>query len=213
MFPKADYYPSSRRREQGERAPTEARGGGTGPVSLLAWGVEQDLFELTAVDPLARDYAQVVRQSGCSYPVIPIGRGRRKPFCHVRLECLRPRIFQQCARPRGLANPGLQELTRVVDKGGIIYSEGFIQWRGLESPLAWTAPALTFCSEHGQLVHYGRDGSRTSLMEEFEREPIYETARDSMIAQSSHMAMSGTRAWADWHLDDWYTFVMRVTAD
>ena len=44
---------------------------GSGPVSLLAFGVEQGLFEVTAVDPLASVYDEILSKYGISYPIKP----------------------------------------------------------------------------------------------------------------------------------------------
>ena len=44
---------------------------GSGPTSILAWGVQQNLFQVTAVDPLADVYRALLKKHNISYPIIP----------------------------------------------------------------------------------------------------------------------------------------------
>ena len=44
---------------------------GSGPVSLLAFGMEQGLFEVTAIDPLASVYDEILSKYGISYAIKP----------------------------------------------------------------------------------------------------------------------------------------------
>ena len=45
---------------------------GSGPVSLLAWGVDEAAVEMTAVDPLARTYEEMMKSYDYDYPVRPV---------------------------------------------------------------------------------------------------------------------------------------------
>ena len=45
---------------------------GSGPMSNLAWGVDQGLLTVTAVDVLAEHYAALLRRYGVDYPVRPV---------------------------------------------------------------------------------------------------------------------------------------------
>jgi len=45
---------------------------GSGPLSILASGIDQGLFDITAIDPLAQVYNKLMRQNGLSYPVKPV---------------------------------------------------------------------------------------------------------------------------------------------
>jgi hypothetical protein len=67
-------FPTDLRRWVGvlteKRGQLEALELGSGPVSLLAWGVKERLFRLTALDPLADEYAKLM--DDCSYPIAPV---------------------------------------------------------------------------------------------------------------------------------------------
>ncbi|MCX5706094.1 MAG: methyltransferase domain-containing protein [Candidatus Omnitrophica bacterium] len=53
---------------------------GSGPVSLLAWGVNKNLFHVVAIDALADSYEKIMKNYKYSYPIKPIkGYGERLP--------------------------------------------------------------------------------------------------------------------------------------
>jgi SAM-dependent methyltransferase len=184
---------------------------GPGPVSLLAWGVEEDLFELTAVDPLARQYASLLRQNGCSYPVSPrygVGENLSATFSASAFDlAYSSNALDHTVSPRRT----LEELARVVHVGGIIYSEGFVRegtnsaWQGLHQH--------DLVPESRHLARYGRDGSRISLAEGLPLEPIYEcveTLAERSIESHGYEWDENENRGRDWRSDDWYTFVFRV---
>lgn len=185
---------------------------GSGPVSLMAWGVEQGLFELTAVDPLAGKYERLMRKVPCSYPVKPIegfGEDLSALFARNTFDlAYSSNALDHTSSPRRC----LEELTRMVDEGGIIYCEGFVRegakggWQGLHQH--------DLVPENGHLVRYGRDGSRSVVTEGLAVELIYErvqTLADRSLR--SHGYEWDDTSERDWRLDDWYTLVFAVKED
>ncbi len=185
---------------------------GSGPVSIMAWGVEQGLFELTAVDPLAREYERLMRKVPCSYPVKPM-----EGFGENLSALLAPKTFDLAYSGNALDHTSsprrcLEELTQVVDEGGIIYCEGFVRegtnagWQGLHQH--------DLVPENGHLVRYGRDGSRSVVTEGLAVELVDErvqTLADRSLR--SHGYEWDDNSERDWRLDDWYTLVFAVKDD
>jgi SAM-dependent methyltransferase len=182
---------------------------GSGPVSLLAWGVDQGLFELTAIDPLAREYARLTRELPCSYPVTPtLG------FGEDLLTRFSPSTFDLAYSGNALDHASsprrcMEELTQVVDDGGIIYCEGFVRegtnagWQGLHRH--------DLVPEGGHLVRYGRDGQRSAVSEGLPLELLAQsvhTLGDRGLKSHGYEWDPGSER--DWRLDDWYTLVFAV---
>ena len=179
---------------------------GSGPVSLLAWGVEQGLFDLTAVDPLAGEYERLMRQNGCMYPVKPVegfGENLTGLFAPSTFDiAYASNALDHTASPRRC----LEELTRVVGDGGVMYFEGFVRegtnagWQGLHQH--------DLVPEDGHLVDYARDGSRTVLTEALGLERVHESVQTlGDRALASHGYEWDESSDRDWRLDNWYTMV------
>jgi SAM-dependent methyltransferase len=134
---------------------------GPGPVSLLAWGVEQCRFDLLAVDPLATQYARMLRRYGLAYPVRPVpgsGEWLRRVAADGSFDAAyssnaldHARSPQEC----------LRNLVRAMKRGGSIVLEGFCRegtnsgWEGLHRH--------DLVPDGGHLLHYDRRGRCTNL--------------------------------------------------
>lgn len=134
---------------------------GSGPISNLAYGVEQGLFSLTAIDPLAKKYQRLLRDVGLSYPVKPRkGTGERlvKKFGRDAFD-----IAYCCNALDHMVSPRrcVSEMHEVVKKGGFILIEAFVRegtfegWHGLHQH--------DLVPEENQLIHYDPNGVRTDL--------------------------------------------------
>jgi SAM-dependent methyltransferase len=182
---------------------------GSGPVSLLAWGVDQGLFEVAAVDPLAREYERLMRNVHCSYPVKPIqgfGEQLSARFAPDTFDlAYSSNALDHTASPRRC----LEEMTQVVAAGGIIYCEGFVRegtnagWQGLHQH--------DLVPENGHLVRYARQGSRSvvtdGLAVEFVCQRVQTLAERSL---RSHGYGWDEHSERDWRSDAWYTLVFEV---
>lgn len=159
------FPPSLRRcleaiREDGECLPRVLELG-SGPVSLLAAGVEQRWCELTAIDPLASEYAAMLAGFGLRFPVGPIaGSGESLPAV------VRDRSFDVAYSGNAIDHATsprdcVINLVRAVKPGGRVILEGFCRegsnagWEGLHQH--------DLVAESGHLVHYSRQGVRTSI--------------------------------------------------
>jgi SAM-dependent methyltransferase len=182
---------------------------GSGPVSLLAWGVDQGLFELTAIDPLAREYERLTLEVPCSYPVKPtegFGEHLSAQFAANTFDlAYSSNALDHVSSPRRC----LEELTRVVDEGGILYCEGFVRegtnagWQGLHQH--------DLVPEDGQLVRYGRDGRRSVLTEGLPADTVEQ--RVETLAERSIRSLGydwDESSKRDWRSDAWYTLVLEI---
>ncbi len=183
---------------------------GSGPVSLLAWGVQQNLFDLTAVDPLAIEYQKLLAKYGIDYPVKPI-----EGYAENLLSILPEKSFQIVYSSNALdhvVSPRkcLENIYSVVAPGGFVCLEGFCRegtnanWVGLHQH--------DLLVENGQLLHFNKHGDRTILTENIELKCIYEKIMpfaDRSIDSFGHES-TVPGVVSDWHFRDWYTIVFRV---
>jgi SAM-dependent methyltransferase len=179
---------------------------GSGPVSLLAWGVEERLFHLTAVDPLADEYARLM--AGCSYPVKPVmGFGERLSGLFP------PSSFDLAYSSNALdhtRNPRecMRQLAMMVKDGGILYCEGFLregtnaEWEGLHQH--------DLVPEDGHLVAYDITGQRAVVTEALGLECLQQRV-EPLAARglTSHGYEWNEQEARDWRYDDWFTLVWR----
>jgi SAM-dependent methyltransferase len=183
---------------------------GSGPLSLLAWGVAEGFIDLKAVDPLAEAYQRLLARHGIAYPVAPVpGSGE------ALTELFEPDSFDfgfasnsldHAEDPRGC----LAQLATVVAPGGFLYAEGFVR-EGTNS--AWQG-----VHQHdlilldGALLRYDRRGAGTVITEGLGLECIDQTivsfADRGLTTHGYEWSESHERDWRD---DDWYTGVWRVT--
>ena len=110
---------------------------GCGPLSPLAWGVEQKLFDLTAIDPLAEEYVSLLNKNKISYPVKPI-----KCTAEEMLDLFNKESFDIVYSRNALDHAAdvkkcIQNIYEVLNKDGIFLLEGFVRegthlnWIGL----------------------------------------------------------------------------------
>lgn len=184
---------------------------GSGPVSLLAWGVEKGLFTLIAVDPLAETYEQLMHSHGYSYPVAPVeGKGEELTnlFPARRFDVIYSSNAIDHAESPAMC---VAAMTNVLTETGILYLEGFVRegsksnWYGLHRH------DLVPCD--GQLVRYGPNGSGTPVTEGLALTCIHER-----VAPFRDRGLEGLGyEWpephgSDWRDDPWYTMVFTKTS-
>src|SRR5262245_15815490 len=110
---------------------------GSGPLSLLAAGVDRALFDLVAVDPLAVAYRNLLRMYGIRYPIDPIaGRGETlaAQFPLTRFDAV------YCSNALDHTRSPIRSIAQMCDvlrPGGFLVLEGFVRegseggWAGL----------------------------------------------------------------------------------
>lgn len=110
---------------------------GSGPLSPLAWGVDQQLIEVIAIDPLAYVYRDILLRFDIDYPIKPIyGVGEKvtKMFKKGYFDVIYTRnAIDHSDSPFSC----IKNMVTVLKDGGILYTEGFQNegtrnnWRGL----------------------------------------------------------------------------------
>jgi SAM-dependent methyltransferase len=180
---------------------------GSGPVSLLAWGVRQKLIELTAIDPLAVEYRLLLETYGFDYPVKPV-----RAYAEDLLTIFQENTFDIIYSGNALDHVRspmkcIENIRRVVRPGGFLYLEGFCRegtnakWSGLHQH--------DLLVENGQLLHFNRGGDRTNLTEGLGLKCIYESIVpfvNRSIGSFGHESPVAGEI-SDWHFRDWYTIV------
>jgi SAM-dependent methyltransferase len=126
---------------------------GSGPLSHLAYGVEQKAIAVTAIDPLAPQYERLMARLGASWPIRPrLGYGEQvarefpgQPFA-IAYVC---NALDHTLSPRAC----VENMAAVVRPGGFIYIEGFSRegtnegWRGLHRFDLFPAKGRVLCQE------------------------------------------------------------------
>lgn len=185
---------------------------GSGPVSLLAAGVEKGWLDLVAVDPLAVEYAGMMERYGLAFPVRPVaGTGESL------LDVVAERWFDVAYSGNAIdhaADPGacVRNLARAVRPGGRLVLEGFCHegtnagWEGLHQH--------DLVVEGGHLVHFDRGGRRSEITSEMRQlrcvwqsvGPFRERGM-RWFGYEPETDSGGTCGWFDF---DWYTLVFEV---
>ncbi len=110
---------------------------GSGPLSPLAWGVDQNIIEVIAIDPLANIYKQILMKLNIKYPVEPVqGRGEiiNEMFEKESFDVVYSRNALDHSDSPSLC---IKNMVTLLKKGGILYLEGFVnegstnRWEGL----------------------------------------------------------------------------------
>ena len=134
---------------------------GSGPVSLLAAGVEQRWCELLAIDPLAREYAAMLARFGLRFPVVPLAGCGETLFEGVPERAFDVAYSGNAIDHATAPRDCVRNLARAVKPGGRVILEGFCRegsnagWEGLHQH--------DLVAESGHLVHYDRRGVRTVI--------------------------------------------------
>lgn len=134
---------------------------GSGPVSPLVWGIEINLLDVVAIDPLADSYNNLLKKLNYSYPIKPI-----KCYGEDIMDIFDNESFDivYCANALDHAiSPKrcMDNMYNVLKKDGIIYLTGYIRegthanWVGLHQH--------DLIPENGQLLHYDQKGNMTNL--------------------------------------------------
>ena len=185
---------------------------GSGPLSLLAGGVERGWLELTAIDPLAIPYARMMARHGAKHPVQPLaGRGESL------FEVVQPRTFDIAYSGNAIDHASdpracVANLARAVRVGGRLVLEGFCHeatnagWEGLHQH--------DLVPERGELVHYDRARARRVLSEGLALRCLAQEVRPfsrtglRWFGYEPESAGGGLCGWFEF---DWYTLVFEVT--
>jgi len=183
---------------------------GPGPVSLLSAGVDQGLFEITAIDPLADVYKKLMRQNGLSYPIKPVkGCGEKllKYFDKNSFDIVySSNALDHTISPREC----MIQMSQVVIQGGIIFLEGFLR-EG--SAAAWTGlHQHDLFPENGHLIHCNRAGIRTDLANGLPLQCIYEKImlfKERSINAFGYEVPLGIEPRDNWQFRDWYVIVYK----
>ncbi|MDH3310517.1 MAG: class I SAM-dependent methyltransferase [Gammaproteobacteria bacterium] len=185
---------------------------GPGPVSLLSAGVDQGLFEITAIDPLADIYKKIMQQNNLTYPVKPVkGYGERllKYFEKDSFDIVySSNALDHTISPREC----MVQMSQVVTQGGVIFLEGFLRegsnaaWNGLHQH--------DLFPENGHLIHCNRAGKRADLASSLPLQCIYEKImlfKDRSINAFGYEVPLGLDPRDNWQFRDWYVIVFRKT--
>ncbi len=143
---------------KGQEKPMKALEIGSGPTSTLAWAVDTGLLQLTAVDPLARDYHHLLAGRGYGqYPVRPIALSGEQLLSHFE-----PRSFELIYMRNSLDHTQyprivLANAVELLAPEGILYLEGYVKegtharWQGLHQfDFVPGEGSLTCTSEQGE---------------------------------------------------------------
>ena len=183
---------------------------GSGPVSLLAYGMEQGLFEVTAIDPLASVYDEILSKYGISYPIKPrTGYAERlvKSFGKDSFDIVySSNSLDHTISPKS----SLSQMVQVVKTGGIVFLEGFVcegshaKWTGLHQH--------DLFAENGSLMHRGPKGHLRDLTGDLGLECIHEKVtlfKERSINAFGYEVPPGLPPSANWQFRDWFTIVFR----
>jgi len=145
---------------------------GSGPVSTLGWGVEANIIEVVAIDPLAKQYSKIMKTKTYSYPINPIvGQGEKvgELFSGESFDVIYSRnALDHSSSPAQCIN----SMFKVLKEGGLVYLEGFVNvgthedWKGLHQH--------NLIPENGNLVRYDKKGSATNLTNTVKLKIIYQ---------------------------------------
>ena len=183
---------------------------GSGPVSILAWGVDQNLFQLTAVDPLAEEYDGIMKKYNFHYPVKPI-----KGYGEQLLKLFKRESFDVVYSSNALdhvVSPGksMRNICEVVKKCGIIFLEGFVNegtkenWTGLHKH--------DLFPKDGQIFHCGQERKEVSLTSRLKLKCIYQEIkrfRERGLESFGYGYLSPIESPPSYFSDDWYTIVFK----
>ncbi len=163
---------------------------GCGPLSRLAWGAEQNLFDLVAVDPLAKEYNALLKKYKISFPIKAIkgtGESLLKTFSKESFDIVYSGNALDHARN---VKKCVNSIYKILKKNGFLFLEGFIKegthshWQGLHQH------DLTI--EDGELIRYNRKGYKTNI-----------TADLGFLCV--HQEQAGKKA------GDWYKIILKKT--
>ena len=134
---------------------------GAGPLSPLGWGVDQNLFDLVAIDPLAEEYSKILNKYNISFPVKPIecsGEELTTIFDENSFDIVYCRnALDHMDNPKLVIN----NIFTVLVNGGYFYLDSFNKegthekWSGLHQHDLFI--------KKGKLIHSDKRGNKTNL--------------------------------------------------
>jgi SAM-dependent methyltransferase len=185
---------------------------GSGPTSLLAAGVEEGLFQITAVDPLARTYARLLARHSFVYPVRPIegsGESLSSMFAPASFDV----VYSSNALDHTVSPAEcLRQICEVLRPGGMLLLEGFVRegstggWEGLHQH-------DLFVEDH-RLAHEDRSGRRSPPTEDLPLVTALDTTvefRERGIDTAGYELPDGQGEEPTWARRGWYTILFRRT--
>jgi len=99
---------------------------GSCPVSMLAWGIKKNLFQITAIDPLADIYEGIMKAYNYDYPVKPIN-GYGEKLLQVVAKNSFDLVYSSNALDHARSPERcVENMVEALKKKGIICLEGFI---------------------------------------------------------------------------------------
>lgn len=110
---------------------------GCGPLSPLAWGVDQKMIEVTAIDPLAEIYSEILKKLNINFPIKPIQGVGEKIAGMFEKEYFDVVFSRNALDHSDSPTECIDNMVTVLKKGGILYLEGFTNegtanyWKGL----------------------------------------------------------------------------------
>ena len=144
---------------------------GSGPTSNLAWGVDQGLFEITAVDPLANSYNELMKQHNYVFTIKPM-EGVGEELLNLFGEETFHIIFSQNAIDHAVSpQKCILNMYSVLKEGGILYLCGNVKegtnngWYGLHQH--------DLIPIKDQLYHFDRNGNSRNLTENLKLKSIF----------------------------------------
>jgi SAM-dependent methyltransferase len=185
---------------------------GSGPVSILAAGVDEGLFNVVAVDPLAHVYRELLSLNDLRYPIQPVpGTGE------ILQTQFQSKSFDIVYSSNALDHTRsplrcLEQICEVLRSGGFLLLEGFIcegskgGWQGLHQH--------DLFPEDGHLVHVDRAGRRTVLTAQLPLTPVSQRVcefreRDIQTSGYELPANMSPDAPSSWLRRPWYTVLFR----
>jgi SAM-dependent methyltransferase len=183
---------------------------GSGPVSILAFGIDEGLFTVVAVDPLALPYRYLLRFYGVTYPIQPLpgqGEALLKQFSPASFDiAYSSNALDHTRSPRRC----LEQMCEVVRPGGFLLLEGFVRegthgnWSGLHQH--------DLLTEHGSLTHIDRAGRHTNLTADLPLTCVSERVcqfKDRRIEAFGYEVSEDMPPDPPWNYQDWYTLLLR----
>jgi SAM-dependent methyltransferase len=185
---------------------------GSGPASILAAGVDEGLFNVVAVDPLARVYRELLSLNDLLYPIQPVSGSGETLQAQFQ-----PESFDIVYSSNALDHTRsplrcLEQICEVLRPGGFLLLEGFIcegshgGWGGIHQH--------DLFPEDGHLVHVDRTRRRTVLTVHLPRTPVSERVcefRERDIQTSGYelpanMSPDSPKSWLG---RQWYAVLFR----
>ncbi len=138
---------------------------GSGPLSPLAWCVDQKLIDVTAIDPLAEIYSEILEGYNIDFPIIPFyGRGEivADMFETGQFDIVYTRnaIDHSDSPPQCVIN-----MVTVLKLGGFLYMEGF-QNEGIRNNYQGLHRWNLYLDENSNLICGNKRGQNINITNE-----------------------------------------------